>query len=82
MLLEVDEGNVQSRVARWRFSWRKAPAFSAVFTFKVLTLSYSTASFLMPLQRPSSDAKDTLLSQKTVDVNLVNKWAYDITWYV
>lgn len=73
---------VQSCKARWKFSWRKASAFRAVLTFQVLTLNPRRASFLMPLQRPSSEAKDRLLSQRTVDVNLVDKGACDISWYI
>lgn len=61
MLVEEDTG-------RWKFSWRKAPASRAVFTFK------TTASFLMPSERSRLVAKDSLLSQRTVD-----KWDCDIS---
>lgn len=42
--------DVQSHGARWKSSWRKAPASRAVFTFNVWTLNHWTASFLKSFQ--------------------------------
>lgn len=60
----------------------ETPASRAVFTSQMLTSNHRQHPFWWLSQRSRSDVKDSLLSQRTVDITSVDKWTCYISWCI